>query len=92
KTNFIKHVNLTGEGRIKKLVLRNIKDVKLSSLFINRLIISNCYGVNVSNLTLTGLGEPSTVNITYCFGKSIFQNLQISNSESNSDNSTLKIM
>ncbi|MDR8444783.1 hypothetical protein FPK32_25395, partial [Acinetobacter baumannii] len=50
------------------------------------------YGVNVSNLTLTGLGEPSTVNITYCFGKSIFQNLQISNSESNSDNSTLKIM
>lgn len=92
KTNFINHVNLTGEGRIKKLVLRNIKDVKLSSLFINRLIISSCYGVNVSNLTLTGLGEPSTVNITYCFGKSIFQNLQISNSESNSDNSTLKIM
>ncbi|HHR3255595.1 TPA: hypothetical protein ACS3VH_002678 [Klebsiella oxytoca] len=92
KTDFLNQVNITGEGRIKKLILRNIKDLRVSSLFINRLIISNCYGINLSNLTLAGLSEPSTVNITYCFGKSIIQNLDISNSESNSDNSTLKIM
>ncbi|MDU6358083.1 hypothetical protein AAFL38_24475 [Klebsiella grimontii] len=92
RTSFLNEVDVTGQGRIKKLVLRNINDLKVSSLSIDRLIISNCYGINVNNLNLTGLSEPSTVNITYCFGKSIVQNLKIANSESSSDNSSLKVM
>ncbi|MEN0617388.1 hypothetical protein [Klebsiella indica] len=92
KSKFLNRVELVGQGRIKKLTLRYIDDLQISSLFINRLIISNCHNVNVHDLNLEGLSEPSTLNITYCFGKNIFQNLRVSNSESSSDNATLKVM
>ncbi|SYG64514.1 Uncharacterised protein [Klebsiella pneumoniae] len=92
KTMFINRVEIIGRGRIKELALRNVDDLQVSSLFINRIIISNCYGVKINDLNLEGLSKPTTLNMTYCFGKSIIENLNISNSQGDSDNASIKIM
>ncbi|MFB5079719.1 hypothetical protein [Raoultella sp. C349492] len=91
-TGFLRQVHITGNGGIKKLVIRNSSDVIITSLSVKRLIVSNCYGLNISNVKSEGLQEPSTINITYCFGKSIINNLTVSNSLSVTDNAALKIM
>ena len=91
-TGFLKRVHISGNGGIKKLSIRNSTNVLVSSLSVRRLIVSNCYGLNLSNIKSDGLQESSTINITYCFGKSIINNLTVSNSLSTTDNATLKIM
>ncbi|MFQ1061156.1 hypothetical protein ACJWUX_25760 [Klebsiella pneumoniae] len=92
KTGFLEQVHITGNGGVKKLVIQSANDVIVSSLLIKRLILSNCYEINLSNVKSDGLYEPSTINITYCFGKSIIENLNVSSSFGITDNAVLKVM
>lgn len=92
RANFIESVKISGGGRVKRLEIRQCDTPSLTDLSVDRLITGFSYDVSVSNINSVGVGEPSTANFSYCFGRSIASNIRVGGSSSVTDNAALKFM
>lgn len=92
KTGLVKGSSVTGGGRLKRLEVRGVDTPKVNNVDVDRLIVGLCYNIDVGEITSRGVGEPSSVNFTFCFGRGFLYNVRASGSVSTTDNSALKLM
>ena len=92
KTGFIKSPKIIGKGRLKKLEIRLADTPIVDGLDIDRLIVGNTYDCTTMNINSRGVGEPSTVNHSFCFGRGRIHGLRAGGSISTTDNASCKLM
>lgn len=92
KTGFIKQSIISGKGRVKRLEIRQCDTPIVTGIDIDRLIVSNAYDSFVSDVNCRGVGEPSTANHSYCYGRSKVNNLRVGGSIATTDNAACKFM
>ena len=92
KTGYVKNVQITGTGYVKRLELLQLSDVIVKDIRADRVVSSFLYNLEMSGLRVKGLYEPSSMNTTYVFGHSIIDNIKISGSLSTTDNAGFKVM
>lgn len=92
KTGFIKSPSIVGEGRIKRLEIRQCDTPLVRGINVDRLVVGNTYDSTVENINSVGVAEPSSVNHTYCFGRSVARNIRAGGSSATTDNAAIKFM
>lgn len=92
KTGFVDGVKVNGGGRIKRLEIRQCSSVSVTDIKIDRSIVGFCYDVYLNGLEMLGVGEASTSNMSFCFGRTIASNIKAGGSVSTTDNAGFKIM
>lgn len=92
KTGFIDGVKVNGGGRIKRLEIRQCSSVSVTDIKIDRSIVGFCYDVYLNGLEMLGVGEASTSNMSFCFGRTIASNIKAGGSVSTTDNAGFKVM
>lgn len=92
KTSFISGINISGDGRIKRLEVRQFDNVHISGVQIDRRIIGYGYDLRMVDCDSIGVSEPSTSNLTYVFGNSYVSNIKTGGSASSTDNAAFKVM
>lgn len=91
-TNPVKGSSIKGTGRLSRLEVRSVDSPIVNGLDIDRLIVGLCHNINIGEITSRGVGEPSSVNFTFCFGRGFLYNVRASGSVAQTDNAALKIM
>lgn len=92
KTGFIKSPKIIGKGRLKRLEIRLADTPIVDGLDIDRLIVGNTYDCTTMNINSRGVGEPSSVNHSFCFGRGRIHGLRAGGSISTTDNASCKLM
>lgn len=92
KTGFIKSPKIIGKGRLKRLEIRQADTPIVDGLDIDRLIVGNTYDCTTMNINSRGVGEPSSVNHSFCFGRGRIHGLRVGGSVSTTDNASCKLM
>ncbi|MEW9379521.1 phage tailspike protein [Escherichia coli] len=92
KSDLVPNVVICGGGRIKRLEIRQCDTPKICNLEIDRLIVGYNYDSTVESINSIGVGEPSSINHTYCFGRSRARDLRVGGSSSVTDNAACKFM
>lgn len=92
KTGFLKSPKITGPGRIKRVEIRQCDAPVVNGLSIDRLIVGNNYDSSVGDIDSRGVLEPSSVNHSYCFGRSRAYNIRSGGSSAVTDNAAIKFM
>ncbi|MCL3126744.1 hypothetical protein ACH6XY_27920, partial [Klebsiella pneumoniae] len=92
RTSAVPGVRIYGGGRIKRLEIRQCDSPRVNDLDIDRLITAHSYDVSVSNINAKGIADASTINFSYCFGRSKAHNIRTGGSSSVTDNAAFKFM
>lgn len=92
KTSFIKSPKVYGKGRIKRLEIRQCDEPVVNGISVDRLIVGYNYDSSVGDINSRGVQEPSSVNHSYCFGRSKAFNIRAGGSLGITDNAANKFM
>lgn len=92
KTVSLAGVSISGSGRFRQVMVRCASSLEIRDVSIDRLARTLVYDSVLSGIRSKGVGDPSTSNSTWMFGRNIATNLHLSGSRSSTDNAAFKFM